>query len=61
MSDTFFTISTIKEIVKPIVMKYNVEEIYWFGSYARSEATKYSDLDFIVFGGKTSSLQLSLR
>lgn len=58
MSDNVFTISKIKEIVKPIAMKYNVEEIYLFGSYARGEATKDSDLDFIVFGGKNFKLTM---
>lgn len=58
MSDNVFTISKIKEIVKPIAMKYNVEEIYLFGSYARGEATEDSDLDFIVFGGKNFKLTM---
>lgn len=58
MSDNVFTISKIKEIVKPIAMKYNVEEIYLFGSYARGEATQESDLDFLVFGGKNFKLTM---
>lgn len=58
MSDNVFTISRIKEIVKPIAMKYNVEEIYLFGSYARGEATQESDLDFLVFGGKNFKLTM---
>lgn len=58
MSENVFTISKIKEIVKPIAEKYNVEEIYLFGSYARGEATEDSDLDFLVFGGKNFKLTL---
>ena len=58
MSENVFTISKIKEIVKPISEKYNVEEIYLFGSYARGEATKDSDLDFLVFGGKSFKLTM---
>lgn len=58
MSDNVFTISKIKEIVKPIAAKYNVEEIYLFGSYARGEATEDSDLDFLVFGGKSFKLTM---
>lgn len=58
MSDNIFTISKIKEIVKPIADKYNVEEIYLFGSYARGEATQESDLDFLVFGGKSFKLTM---
>lgn len=58
MSDNVFTINKIKEIVKPIAMKFNVEEIYLFGSYARGEATQESDLDFLVFGGKNFKLTM---
>ena len=46
------TLEQITEIVKPIALKYQVESIYLFGSYARGEATEDSDLDFLVFGGE---------
>lgn len=52
MNDKIFTITDIKALVKPIAEKYNVDEIYLFGSYARNEANKNSDLDFLVFGGR---------
>lgn len=42
----------------PIAPKYNVEEIYLFGSYARGEATQESDLDFLVFGEKSFKLTM---
>lgn len=58
MTDKILTINRIKEIVKPIAMKYHVEEIYLFGSYARGEATKESDLDFLVFGGENFKLTM---
>lgn len=51
MSNAIYTIDKIKDVVKPIANKYNVESIYLFGSYARGEANEYSDLDFLVFGG----------
>ena len=51
MSNTIYTIEKIKDIVKPIANKYNVQSIYLFGSYARGEANENSDLDFLVFGG----------
>jgi len=51
MPDTIYTIDKIKDIVKPIAKKYNVQSIYLFGSYARGEANENSDLDFLVFGG----------
>ena len=34
------TIKQIKNIVKPILNKYGIFEIYLFGSYARGEANK---------------------
>ncbi len=51
MANTIYTIEKIKDIVKPIANKYNVQSIYLFGSYARGEANENSDLDFLVFGG----------
>ena len=58
MSDKVLSLSRIKEIVKPIALKYRVKEIYLFGSYARGEATDESDLDFLVFGGENFKLTM---
>ncbi|MEY8444579.1 nucleotidyltransferase domain-containing protein [Lactococcus ileimucosae] len=44
-------ILTIEEITKkvvPLAKKYNLKEVYLFGSYARGEAREDSDVDFIV-------------
>lgn len=38
-------------MVRPLVDKYHVKELYLFGSYARGEADEDSDLDLLVFGG----------
>ena len=51
MDGKVFSLDDIKEMVKPIAEKYQVEAIYLFGSYARGEADEESDLDFLVFGG----------
>ncbi len=58
MNDKVFTITDIKALVKPIAEKYNVDEIYLFGSYARDEADQNSDLDFLVFGGQNFKLTM---
>ena len=58
MNDKIFTITDIKALVKPIAEKYNVDEIYLFGSYARNEANQNSDLDFLVFGGQNFKLTM---
>lgn len=58
MNDKIFTITDIKALVKPIAEKYNVDEIYLFGSYARNEANRNSDLDFFVFGEENFKLTM---
>ncbi|MGI6715774.1 MAG: nucleotidyltransferase family protein [Eubacteriales bacterium] len=42
----------LKEIIKPILRKYNAEKALLFGSYARGDATEKSDIDLVIFGGK---------
>lgn len=56
MVNTIYTLENIRDIVKPIANKYKVESIYLFGSYARGDADKSSDLDFLVFGGENFKL-----
>ena len=51
MDNDTYTLESIEKVVRPIASKYQISEIYLFGSYARGEATKESDLDFLVFGG----------
>lgn len=58
MSDKVLLIKDIEEIIKPIALKYHVENIYLFGSYARGEATTESDLDFLVYGGENFKLTM---
>ncbi|SJZ88321.1 hypothetical protein SAMN02745116_01719 [Pilibacter termitis] len=51
-----YTIEEIKEKVKPIAEKYEIQELYLFGSYARGQADEKSDLDF-VYKPKKSVLE----
>ena len=39
------TIKQIKERLKPIIDKHHIKDVYLFGSYARGEATRDSDVD----------------
>ena len=41
----------IREAVRTIAPKYNIENVYLFGSYARGDATEDSDCDLRVVGG----------
>lgn len=50
------TIKQIKDIVKPILNKYGIFEIYLFGSYARGEANKNSDVDIYCEKGNLNTL-----
>ena len=58
MNSEIFTIENIVNLVKPIAEKYQVDQIYLFGSYARGEAGIDSDLDFLVYGGERFKLTM---
>ena len=45
----------IKVLVSSLVKKYNAEYAIHFGSYARGEATRESDIDIIIVGGTNFS------
>ena len=45
----------IKVLVSSLVKKYNAESAILFGSYARGEATRESDIDIIIVGGTNFS------
>ena len=45
----------IKVLVSSLVKKYNAEDAILFGSYARGEATRESDIDIIIVGGTNFS------
>ena len=42
------TLDQIEAIVRPIALKYQVEDVYLFGSYAKRKATEISDVDLLV-------------
>jgi predicted nucleotidyltransferase len=43
-----YTIEEIQQLLKPLIKKYEIKNMYLFGSYARGEADENSDLDFAV-------------
>ena len=43
-----YSVEEIKNIIMPIVKRYNIPAIFLFGSYARGEANENSDIDFLV-------------
>ena len=53
--DNTFMLNEIKVLVSSLVKKYNAEYAILFGSYARGEATRESDIDIIIVGGTNFS------
>lgn len=53
-------IKRLSEIIRPVAIKYGVEAVYVFGSFARNEANEKSDYDFYINKGNIKNLfQLS--
>jgi hypothetical protein len=48
LSDTIYSIVQIKEKSMPILMQFGIRKAGLFGSYARHEANKESDIDFVL-------------
>ncbi len=51
-----YTINEIKSLIKPILNKYGITEIYLFGSYSRGEAKETSDIDIYCNKGNIKTL-----
>ena len=43
-------LDAIRTLLMPVVKKYDIKRIYLFGSYARGEARKDSDVDLLIEG-----------
>ena len=53
-----YTVDEIKEIVAALAAQYGADRIYLFGSYARGDAGKDSDIDLRIDKGAIRGLQL---
>ena len=53
-----YTVAEIKEIVAALAAQYGADRIYLFGSYARGDADKDSDIDLRIDKGAIRGLQL---
>ena len=51
-----YTIEDIKSIIYIVATKYGVERVVLFGSYARGEEKKDSDIDLLVDKGEIKGL-----
>ncbi len=52
MSGKVYSINELSDTLLPILRKYNANKAFLFGSYARNEADKDSDIDVMVVGGQ---------
>jgi len=59
MSEVVYNIEDIRRIVTPIAIKYDVDRVFLFGSYARGEACSSSDIDFVIDKGRLRGLQFA--
>ena len=50
------TIKQIKERIKPVIDKHAIKDVYLFGSYARGEANRDSDVDIYCSKGNVVGL-----
>ena len=51
-----YTVDEIRERTGPIAKSYGIKQVNLFGSYARGEATKESDIDLYIDKGRLKSL-----
>ena len=56
LNKDIYTLDQIKELVKPVMDKYGIAEVYIFGSYARNEARSDSDVDIYCSSGDIQTL-----
>jgi predicted nucleotidyltransferase len=52
------TLEEIKQLIFPVVSKYDVDRVYIFGSYARGEANERSDVDMRIDADKIRAFDL---
>ena len=50
------TLKQIKDRIKPIMKKHGIKDVYLFGSYARGEANRNSDVDIYCDSGDIRTL-----
>ena len=56
VNNSVLTIKQIKERIRPVMKKHNINDVYLFGSYARGEANNSSDVDIYCSRGDIKSL-----
>lgn len=52
MEQTVYTHDELREMVAPLLVKYDMASASLFGSYARGDATVLSDIDLLLIGNE---------
>ena len=61
INPSVLTIKQIKQIIKPIMEKHGIKDVFLFGSYSRGEANKDSDVDIYCDSGDIKTLYDEVR
>lgn len=56
VNEKIYTVEEIQSCISPIAIRYGVERVYLFGSYAKGCATAESDVDLRVDKGELRGL-----
>lgn len=52
LNSSIYTYDELREMVAPLLVKYDMASASLFGSYARGEATSFSDIDLLLVGNE---------
>lgn len=56
MGAKHYTVDELKHIIMPIAQKYQISQVYLFGSFARGDYNDNSDIDIRVEKGKLKGM-----
>lgn len=56
INPSVLTIKQIKELIKPVMTKHKIKDVYLFGSYSRGKANRDSDVDIYCGKGDVKGL-----
>ena len=54
--NSVLSVEAIKYLLLPVVKRYGIKSVSLFGSYARNEASIFSDVDLLIDGGNYQGL-----
>jgi len=58
VSKPLYTLEELKQLIVPVVSRYDVDRVYVFGSYARGDADERSDIDLRIDADRLRTFDL---